>query len=81
MRTYLILKEKAAQFNADQEIQSLLAEANADTGATPSWGGGYSAAKATALKGHSFDRQALGRRGLPYEQLDQLTVDLLLGVR
>src|SRR5512136_3260233 len=29
MRTYLILKEKAAQFNADKEIQALLAEINA----------------------------------------------------
>ncbi len=33
MRTYLILKEKAAQFNADPEIQGLLAEINADDGA------------------------------------------------
>ena len=33
MRTYLILKEKAAQFNADKEIQALLAEINADDGA------------------------------------------------
>ena len=29
MRTYLMLKEKAAQFNADPEIQALLAEINA----------------------------------------------------
>ena len=29
MRTYLILKEKAARFNADAEIQALLAEINA----------------------------------------------------
>ena len=33
MRTYLILKEKAAQWNADQEIQALVAEINADHGA------------------------------------------------
>ncbi len=33
MRTYLILKEKAAQFNADPEVQSILAEINADDGA------------------------------------------------
>ena len=26
MRTYLILREKTAQFNADTEIQSLIAE-------------------------------------------------------
>ena len=37
--------------------------------------------RAAALKAESFDRQALGARGLPYERLDQLTVELLLGVR
>jgi len=43
--------------------------------------GSYSPEKATALKAESFDRLAIGRRGLKYERLDQLTVDLLLGVR
>lgn len=81
MRTYLILKEKAAQFNADKEIQSLLATINADDG-TYSWlSGGYSAEKAAKLKGTAFDRVALGKRDLMYEQLDQLTIEVLLGVR
>ena len=81
MRSYLILKEKAAQFNADPEIQALLAEINADDGSMAEFGGAYSTGKAAALKAHPFDRVALGQRGQPYEQLDQLTVDLLLGVR
>jgi xylose isomerase len=82
MRTYLILKEKAAQWNADTEIQALLAEtAGADDGSADAWKGAYSRAKADALKAASFDRQALGSRGLGYERLDQLTVELLLGVR
>lgn len=81
MRTYLILKEKAQQFNEDKEIQALLAEINADDGAHDYLSGGYSADKANRLKAESFDRVALGRRGLPYEQLDQLTIELLLGVR
>ena len=81
MRTYLILKEKAAQWNADSEIQSLLAEINADDGSTDPFKGAYSRAKAEALKSASFDRGALGVRGLPYERLDQLTVEVLLGVR
>ena len=81
MRTYLILKEKAAQFNADPEIQALLAEINADDG-TYSWlSGGFSAEKASRLKAEAFDRVALGQRDLKYEQLDQLTIELLLGVR
>ena len=81
MRTYLILKEKAAQWNADGEIQALVAEINADDGSTDAFKGGYSRSKADALKAASFDRQALGARGLPYERLDQLTVEVLLGVR
>jgi len=81
MRTYLILKEKAAQWNADKEIQALLAEINADDGNMATYFGKYSAKKATALKAQSFDRAAIASRGLKYERLDQLTTDLLLGVR
>jgi xylose isomerase len=81
MRTYLILKEKAEQWNADPDIQALLAEINADDGSTDEFKGAYSAEKAAALKAASFDRAALGARGMAYERLDQLTVELLLGVR
>ena len=81
MRTYLILKDKAARFNADVEIQSLLAQINGDDGSMDSFFGKYSADKASKLKSESFDRMTLGSRGLNYERLDQLTVDLLLGVR
>ena len=81
MRTYLILKEKAAQWNADQEIQALVAEINADDGSMNQNFGKYSAQKASALREQTFDRRALGARGLRYERLDQLTIDLLLGVR
>jgi len=81
MRTYLILKEKAAQFNADQEIQALLAEINVIDGEMASYLGSYTPEKAAALKAQSFDRKAIAERGLKYEQLDQLTIDLLLGVR
>jgi len=81
MRTYLILKQKAEQWNADPDIQALLAEINADDGSTDAFKGAYSAEKAAALKAASFDRAALGARGLAYERLDQLAVELLLGVR
>ena len=52
MRTYLILKDRARQWNADPEIQALVAE---------------------------FGTR--GQRGLGYERLDQLTMEVLLGVR
>ena len=81
MRTYLILKEKAAQWNADPEIQSLLAEINADDGSMNQYLGKYSAEKADALKSQVFDRPTIAGRGLKYEKLDQLTVEVLLGAR
>ena len=81
MKTYLILKEKAAQWNADKEIQSIVAEINADDGSMNQYFGKYSADKANALKAQSFDRSAIASRGLQYEKLDQLTNELLLGVR
>jgi xylose isomerase len=76
-----ITKEKAAQFNADKDIQALLAEINADDGSMASFFGKYSPEKAATLKAQSFDRTAISERGLKYERLDQLTIDLLLGVR
>ncbi len=81
MRTYLILKEKAVRWNADKEIRELVAEINADDGSMDRFSGKYSAQKAESLRLESFDRSALSARGLRYERLDQLTVEVLLGVR
>jgi xylose isomerase len=81
MRTYLILREKASRWNTDRKIQALVEEAHADDGSTASLMGEYSTDKANALKDHSFDRPAMGKRGMAYERLDQLTVELLFGVR
>ena len=81
MRTYLVLKEKGEKFNKDAEIQGLLAEIKADDGSMDQYFGPYSADKARALKAHTFDRVAMGKKGQPYEKLDQLLVELLLGVR
>jgi xylose isomerase len=78
MRTYLILKEKVKRFCESREIQSLLAEVrrHADDVSI----GRYSRDRADQLKARTFDRQALAERSLPYERLDQLVVDLLMGV-
>jgi xylose isomerase len=81
MRTYLILKEKARQWKQDKEIQALLDEVNSDREEVSPLLGVYSLEKAATLKARTFDRKALGARGLSYERLDQLTVELLLGVR
>ena len=79
MRTYLILKEKAKQFAADPEIQELLKDIRGQ--AADIVVGKYSRKQADALKTHAFDHVALAARPLPYERLDQLVIDLLLGVR
>jgi xylose isomerase len=81
MRTYLILKDKAACWNADKEIQELVAEINTDDGSMGQYIGKYSSQKAETLRAETFDRSVLGARGLRYERLDQLTVEVLLGVR
>ena len=81
MRTYLILKEKAERWNADPDIQALVAAAHSDDGSMSTYLSGYSAERAAALGEIEFDRGALAARGQPYEELDQLTIDLLLGAR
>jgi xylose isomerase len=81
MRTYLILKEKAEQWNQDKEIQELVTEINADPESAAVLLGAYSPQKVKDIKEKTFDRQALGARGLGYERLDQLTVEVLMGVR
>jgi xylose isomerase len=81
MRNYLILKEKARQFNEDAEIQSLLAEIHAAAPAQNGFPVAYSRARADEIKALPLDRSELAARTLPYERLDQLTVDILFGVR
>lgn len=81
MRSYLILKEKARQFNENKQIQTLLAEINAADASMEGNTGKFTPAKASALMEQKFDRVALAKRGLKYERLDQLTFDLLFGAR
>ena len=84
MRTYLILRERATRWNADAEIQGLLSETGAKGGG-PAAGAlelaSYAPRHRDLLLGTSFDRVSLAKKGLAYERLDQLTMDVLLGVR
>ena len=81
MRTYLILKEKAAQFNADPEIQEILAQITiSDAALDPVLGAKFTPENAQLLKSHAFDVNALASQPLPYEKLDQRVFELLLGV-
>ncbi|MER3555657.1 MAG: xylose isomerase [Meiothermus sp.] len=81
MRTYLILKEKARQFNQDAEIQAALKEYRVEDAELEALCKGYSKDKADVLKARNFDLNALRTRGPGLERLDQLTMELLMGVR
>lgn len=77
MRTYLILKEKAERWNSNEEIRSILAEIQAtnETGSN-----GFRRETSADLLAREFDRQSLASKGLKYERLDQLTMEILFGV-
>jgi xylose isomerase len=78
MRTYLILKDKAERWNRDPEIKQILAEIAASNG---NGSARFEKGKAAELLAQNFDRAELASKGLKYERLDQLTIDILLGVR
>lgn len=73
MRTYLILKDKAERWNNHDGIQEILADI-AETNKSNGLG------DFEILLGRDFDRKALASKGLQYEKLDQLTMDILFGV-
>jgi xylose isomerase len=81
MRTYLILKEKAERWNADPEIRQLREALRARGGEAATGATRFSAERAKALKEQRFDLPAIREQGYAYERLDQLTIEIILGVR
>jgi xylose isomerase len=81
IRTYLILKEKAEQWNRDKEIQELVADITADVDGASGLYGPYSQDLLKKVRETEFDRVEIAARGMSYERLDQLTMEVLLGVR
>ncbi len=78
MRNYLILREKSLAFRADPEVQAALAAARLDQLATPTVAAGESLAD---LRAETFDPEEAAARGMAFEQLDQLALEHLYGVR
>ena len=78
MRTYLVLAERARHFDELSEVQEALAAAGAGELSQPTLDGDNAA---DALKGEADALDALAVRGYANERLDQLLVDVLLGVR
>ena len=81
MRTYMILKEKADRWNADSEIQGILREINVRDIGLEKLTRRFSSANARRLLEIPLDRTKLAAHSLPYEKLDQLTMEILTGTR
>lgn len=80
MRNYKILQAKVQQFNENKEIQQLLKELHGVHGEYRSLLERYSKEQADKLRQTVFDVDRLTARRLPYERLDQLLTEVLLGV-
>jgi xylose isomerase len=83
MRTYLLLKERAAAFRADPEVQEALAAARVPELAQPTLGDGetYEQLLADRSAFEDFDAEAAGRQGYGVVRLSQLALEHLLGAR
>jgi xylose isomerase len=79
MRTYLLLAERARRWNADPVIQELLATVRQRDDRRDRAFATYSSAAAERLLRREFDREELAGRPLPWEALDQRTIEILMG--
>ncbi|MBT2474171.1 xylose isomerase [Microbacterium sp. ISL-103] len=84
MRTYLLLKERAAAFRADPEVQEALTAARVDELSTPTLSPGetYDDFLADRSAYEDFDAsQYFGGKGFGFVRLQQLATEHLLGAR
>jgi xylose isomerase len=78
MRTYLILKERAAAFRADPEVQEALKAARVDELGVPTLAVGETV---ESLGADDFDPDVAGKRSMGYARIDQLAIEHMLGAR
>ncbi|WP_100501954.1 xylose isomerase [Geodermatophilus chilensis] len=83
MRTYLLLKERAAAFRADPEVQEALAAARVPELRRPTLAEGETFEDLLADRSafEDFDAETVGQRGAGVVRLDQLMLEHLLGAR
>jgi xylose isomerase len=83
MRTYLLLRQRAAAFRADPEVQHAMAQAGVTTLTTPTLGPGesYDDLLADRAAFEEFNPDIAGAKGYGYAHLDQLAIEHLLGAR
>jgi xylose isomerase len=80
MRTYLLLRQRAAAFRADPAVQDALAASRVAELAVPTLAPGESYADLLAASSE-FDVQAAAERGYGFVALNQLALEHLLGAR
>ena len=80
MKTYLLLKERAAAFRADPEVAAALEASRVPALAQPTLdaGEGWQGLIESDV---DFDPEVAGARGMNYERLDQLALEHILGAR
>jgi xylose isomerase len=83
MRTYLLLRERAAAFRADPEVRAAMLAARQDQLAMPTLAPGETFGDLLADRSafEDFDADAVAARGYAFTQIDQLAVEHLLGAR
>ena len=79
MRNYLVLREKVHAFRADPAVQQALVDARVPELSVPTLAEGEGWAELAAAP--APDIEALGARGMAFEQLDQLALEHLYGMR
>ncbi|HWS32593.1 MAG TPA: xylose isomerase [Actinoplanes sp.] len=83
IRMYLLLKERAAAFRADPEVQAALAESKVAELRTPTLnpGEGYQELLNDRSAFEDYDADAVGAKGFGFVKLNQLAIDHLLRAR
>jgi xylose isomerase len=79
IRNYLILRNKAREFDTNPRVKQAFIDSGVPELALPTVGA-YSRSSAEALLAESFSPEILAGRGYRNEQLDQLVIETILGV-
>ncbi|MEU3316822.1 xylose isomerase [Streptomyces sp. NPDC006662] len=81
MRNYLLLAQRSRAFRSDPEVQEALAASRLPGLSVPTAEDGLAGLLADRSAFDGFDTEAASRRGMAFEQLDQLALEHLLGAR
>jgi xylose isomerase len=81
MRSWRMLCDKVDALNSDREYRQLLGPLVAQKGPLAAALGQYTAASAAKVREHAYRPDKMAVRPLPYERIDQIVNEVLMGVR